>query len=131
VLERLVVPTSWHVSLGVLTLVMTTLTALFLAALVWRRRPVGRLGDALLIGTQVVLMAQVVLGVKLLDQGFGFRQNFVHYLGGLGTLLFFLVLYWLPRGRGLAWSRAAFGLALGAMSFAYMSFFIGRWYVAA
>src|SRR5690606_4555835 len=90
-------------------------------------RPPGRWAHGLFICTQLVIAAQLLIGIKLLDQGLGPMQLFVHYLGGTGTLFFYLLLYWLPeRQRGGRWVPTL--LTGMAFLFALMSFTIGEMY---
>ena len=106
-----------------------------LVALLWsgwravRNQPLGLFGNAVFIVCQAVLMIQALIGIKLLDQGLGILQLYIHYLGGLAPLAFFLVYYWLPvRLRQARWTGM---LVSGAsLLFASMAFFIGRSYVA-
>jgi hypothetical protein len=83
---------------------------------------------SLLIVTQVVLMVQALLGIKLLDQGSGTVQLYIHYLGGLGPLLFFMLMYWFPTRDGVKHSRIAALVAGTAFVFAFMAFTIGSMY---
>ena len=74
-------------------------------------------------------MVQVLIGIKLLDQGLGPLQLYIHYLGGLGAFFFYLLLYWLPvRVREARWTP--FSLSSLAFLFAFMAFTIGSSYVA-
>jgi len=95
----------------------------------WRGRELGTSAHAVLIVAQVSLMVQAVIGIKLLDQGLGPLQLFIHYLGGLGPLGFFFVYYWLPRRVRLKrWTAAI--VTSSAFLFAVMAFGIGMSYVA-
>jgi len=42
-------------------------------------------------------MLQAAVGIKLLDQGMGVVQKYVHYLGGLGSVGLLMLFYWLPK----------------------------------
>ncbi len=78
---------------------------------------------------QASLMLQVLIGIKLLDQGLGPLQLYIHYIGGLGAFFFYLLLYWLPKH--LVEKRwTAFSLTGLAFLFALMAFTIGSSYVA-
>lgn len=96
-------------------------------ALVLRR--FGRTQQALFIAAQIVLMVQALIGVKLLDQGMGTLQKYVHYLGGLGALGLLILSYWLPRASEAAGARRALGLSVAALVFAGLTFFVGGMYV--
>jgi heme A synthase len=117
-----------HVIFGAVVLA-ATLAALVVTALrAWRHQPLSTGGYLTLIVAQVALMVQALLGIKLLDQGLGAVQVYIHYLGGLGPLLFFLLYYWLPKGfRARRWT--ATGVSGAAFLFAVMAFGIGMSFV--
>lgn len=74
-------------------------------------------------------MIQALVGIKLLDQGLGPLQLYIHYVGGLAPLMFMLLFYWLPeQQRARRWLPSTFS-SLGFV-FALMSFTIGASYVA-
>ncbi|MBX3139908.1 MAG: hypothetical protein KF875_04105 [Trueperaceae bacterium] len=128
-LDSIWLPPTVHIWSGMLVLTATLAAVVYTAVRAWRRRDLGPAGNAILIFAQLTLMAQAVLGIKLLDQGLGPLQLFIHYLGGLGPLLFFLVYYWLPSPvRTRRW--LSFGVAASAFLFAVMAFGIGMSYVA-
>jgi hypothetical protein len=127
VIDAIWVPSSVHFAMGA-TVVVATLAA-WLAALVQalRNRPLPRWVHGLFIAAQLSLAVQVLLGIKLLDQGLGPLQLYVHYLGGTGPLLFFLVYYWAPP-RVRAWRASAPLLSGLAFLFVLMAFGIGESY---
>lgn len=128
-IDSIWVPPNVHIWSGTIVLVATLLATFVTAFFAWRKRDLSGGVHALLIFTQVTLIVQAVIGIKLLDQGLGPMQLFIHYLGGLGPLLFFLVYYWLPRPvRARRW--AAFTVTTSAFLFALMAFGIGMSYVA-
>lgn len=117
-----------HVISGVVVLAATLLAAVVTAVLAFRRRPLTTFARFALILAQLALMAQALIGIKLLDQGLGPLQLFIHYLGGLAPLLFFLAYYWLPgRARKQRWT--ALTVTASAFLFAVMAFGIGASYV--
>lgn len=128
-IDELYVPTWVHLALGSAVLLVTLASAV--AALIQRlrRRELPRWVSGLFIVTQVVVAAQLLLGIKLLDQGLGPMQLYVHYLGGTGVLFFYLLFYWLPTPmRRSGWAAATLtGLAF---VFALMTYTIGEMYVA-
>ena len=77
---------------------------------------------------QATLMAQALIGIKLLDQGLGQLQLYIHYVGGLAPLLFFILTYWFPSAepQRQTCNRA---IAAAAFLFAFMAFTIGEMYV--
>lgn len=127
-LDQLWISPTVHIIFGALVLA-TTLAAFVVTAIpAWRKQSLSAGGRAALIVAQVALMVQALLGIKLLDQGFGGTQAYIHYLGGLGPLFFFLLYYWLPRGfRVRRW--AAVGVSGAAFIFAIMAFGIGMSFV--
>lgn len=128
-IDRIIIPSSVHVAVGMLVLTLTLAAAVLTFWHAWRKQPHARWIDAVLIGTQLVLMAQVLIGIKLLDQGAGVLQLYIHYVGGLAPMLFFLVLYWFPL-RDTNKQRWALSAATGsAFVFALMAFVIGQSYV--
>lgn len=128
-IDSIWVPSSVHFVVGTLVIV-TTLASLVVAAVHGiRNRTLPRLAAGLFIVTQLVIATQLLIGIKLLDQGLGPAQLFVHYLGGTGTLFFYLLFYWLPRrSREGRWT--ATWLTGFAFLFAFMSFTIGEMYTA-
>src|SRR5690554_6737020 len=128
-IDAIWVPSSVHLISGMVVL-LTTLAAVAVSGyFAWRNRPLGPGASAVLIVAQLSLMVQAVIGIKLLDQGLGPLQLFIHYLGGLGPLLFFFVWYWLPsRLRDARWTPLI--VTGSAFLFALMAFGIGQSYVA-
>ena len=53
----------------------------------------------LVIATEVALVIQALLGIKLLDQGSGFGQLYIHYIGGLLPVGLFIVAGWMGWHR--------------------------------
>ena len=127
-IDDLWLPTSVHFAIGS-GVILTTLASLIAAAVyAFRRRPLPKWVLSLFIVTQIVVAAQLLVGIKLLDQGLGPLQLYVHYLGGTGVLFFYLLLYWLPaQTRRSGWAPTVLtGLAF---AFALMTFTIGEMYV--
>lgn len=83
-LDSIWLPPTVHIWSGMLVLTATLAAVVYTAVRAWRRRDLGPAGNAILIFAQLTLMAQAVLGIKLLDQGLGPLQLFIHYLGGSG-----------------------------------------------
>jgi heme A synthase len=128
-IDKFLLSSTVHVAVGTLVLTITLIAALTTGWLAWRGRELSRRSHVLLIATQLVLMAQALIGIKLLDQGQGVAQLFIHYVGGLAPLLFFSLLYWLPVRRPHMRTRLAAAVAGGAFVFALMTFTIGQAYV--
>ena len=127
-IDNTIISSSVHVATGVVVLISMAVST----ALVVRMAMAGRVIDlpakAALAVAQVALIVQVLLGIKLLDQGQGIVQLYIHYIGGLAPLGAFLAAGWFARGDSARSTRVlAALLLLGSLS-AYMSFFIGRAY---
>jgi multisubunit Na+/H+ antiporter MnhB subunit len=73
-------------------------------------------------------MVQALIGIKLLDQGSGFMQLYIHYVGGLGPLLFYMLMYWFPARDDLRKTRVAALVTGSAFLFAVMAYTIGGAY---
>jgi hypothetical protein len=127
-IDRIGVSPTVHLWVGVAVLVTTLASFLVAMLYVLRKQSMPAWTKALLIATQLVLMAQALLGIKLLDQGSGTVQLYIHYLGGLGPLLFFMLMYWFPVKDGLKQTRVAALVAGAAFTFAFMAFTIGSMY---
>lgn len=128
-IDSIWVPPSVHLVSGMVVLLATLAAVVVSGIFAWRNRRLTRGAGAALIVAQLALMVQAVIGIKLLDQGLGPLQLFIHYLGGLGPLLFFFVYYWLPRDvRERRWTTVV--VTGGAFLFAVMAFGIGQSYVA-
>ena len=127
-LDNVIVDRSVHLGVGVAVMVaMVAATALVLHH-AWRREPIGRAAGAALVMAQLVLALQMLIGIKLLDQGQGIVQLYIHYVGGLLPLGLFLVAGWLARGDSERSTRLlAALLVVGSLS-AVMAFTIGRSY---
>ncbi|HEY1014954.1 MAG TPA: hypothetical protein VGE07_19760 [Herpetosiphonaceae bacterium] len=128
-IDKIFVPPSVHVATGMIVLALSLLAALRVAWLTWRGAALTRDAHGLLIGTQLALMLQALIGIKLLDQGLGAAQLFIHYVGGLAPLFFFSLLYWLPLRQPRHKTRLAAAATAGAFVFALMTFTIGQAYV--
>ncbi|CAM3650555.1 Cytochrome b561 domain-containing protein [Deinococcus saxicola] len=93
-----------------------------------RSPSLGGWRNAALIAFQIALMVQALIGIKLLDQGLGTVQKYVHYLGGLGALGLVMLYYWLPKRDAADSSRKALGLTVASLAFVLMTFVIGGLY---
>lgn len=128
-IDQLMLSPTIHRGMGELVMTLALVSSLVLWYLVSRQRPLNTLARGLVIAVQVAFMVQALVGIKLLDQGLGVMQLYIHYLGGLGPMLFFLLLYWFPRGEGIRESRWAALATTGALLFAVMTYTIGSLYV--
>ncbi len=128
-IDKILISSSVHVVVGTLVLTITLLSALTTGWLAWRGRALTGRIHLLLIATQLILMLQALIGIKLLDQGQGVAQLFIHYVGGLAPLLFFSLLYWLPVRQPRTRTRLAAAVTTSAFVFALLAFTIGQAYV--
>ncbi len=106
-----------HIVIG--ALVFMASLASFAAAgwLAWKKQPLNSLASRIFIVTQLMLIAQILAGIELLDQGFAPLQVYAHYLGGTAPLVFFLLFYWLRTNDKLKEAR----LATAATGAAFLS----------
>lgn len=128
-IDRIMIPAWFHMAVGMLVLVATLAAT---GTSIWNaRRRIVRTHwtSAVLIATQVVLMVQALIGIKLLDQGAGVLQLYIHYLGGLAPLLFFFMLYWFPLRDERKQGWAMIAVTAGGFVFALMTFAIGQAFV--
>ena len=79
-------------------------------------------------GAVLALAAQVLLGIKLLDQGQGIVQLYIHYVGGLIPMAAFLAAGWFASGDSGKSSRGLAVLMTVGYASTLMAFFIGRAY---
>jgi len=113
-----------------MVVVLTTFIAMAIVAWeTWRGIAVSTKARISIIVAQLALMFQALIGVKLLDQGAGVLQLYVHYLGGLAPLGFFLAASWWPIENKRLQARILTAATIGAFLFSFMSFTIGRSYV--
>ena len=92
-------------------------------------RPLSSPARWSIAAAQVALVVQVLLGIKLLDQGQGIFQLYIHYVGGLLPLGAFLLAGWFDRVDDGRRSRImAVLVAVGYLA-AIMTFVVGRAYV--
>lgn len=129
-IDQLGVPPQTHMMVGMGVLAITLASFLVAILFALRKQPLPRWTKALFIATQLALMVQALIGIKLLDQGSGFSQLYIHYLGGLAPLLFFLLMYWFPTRDALKQSRVSALVAGGTFVFAFMAFSIGSAYAS-
>ena len=128
-MDEVIVSPTVHLTAGVGVL-LTSLGALAVTGQGVRvRRAFGRPEHAALVLAQLALLVQALIGIKLLDQGFGTVQKYVHYLGGVGALGLLLLNHWLPPLPAQAQTRRALWLAAASFAFVVLSFGVGQMYV--
>lgn len=128
-IDTLIIPSSVHVVLGILVMLGTLAATVVTALLAFRRQGITPAGHWVMVLAQIPLILQALIGVKLLDQGLGALQLYIHYVGGLGALFFFLLYYWFNPKQPARQGWLGFAMSLLAFLFAIQSFFIGRAYV--
>ena len=128
-IDNIIVDRSVHLTVGVVVLVAMAVTVALVGRHAIRDEAIGRPAGVSIVVAQVALIAQVLLGIKLLDQGQGIVQLYIHYVGGLTPLGAFLVGGWLASGDSGRSSRVLAVLLAAGMLSAYLAFFIGRAYV--
>lgn len=127
-IDNIIISSSAHVVSGVIVLLSMAAATGLVARHAIRNEAVNVTTRVALLIAQLSLIVQVLLGIKLLDQGQGIVQLYIHYVGGLIPLGAFLAAGWFARGDSPKSSRVlAVLLAVGAVS-AFMAFFIGRAY---
>jgi heme A synthase len=127
-IDNIIIDRSVHLYAGAAVLVALVAAVVLVGLHAWRNEPLGRAAGWSVALAQVVLAVQVLIGIKLLDQGQGIVQLYIHYVGGLIPLGAFLVGGWFARGdSGRSTRILAALLAVGLLS-AAMAFFIGRAY---
>ena len=127
-MDEFIIPPALHSAVGGITL----LVALVTTVLTWqgaKRGTFGKAQAAALIVLQIALMLQAAVGIKLLDQGMGVIQKYVHYLGGLGSVGLLMLFYWLPKASEADSARKAAWLTSASLLFVVMTFFIGQMFV--
>lgn len=128
-IDQIWVQPAVHFWLGMAVLLSTLLSVGITMTFALRKAPLNRTVYAAFLVAQLSLMLQVLVGIKLLDQGLGPLQLYIHYLGGLGAFFFYLLFYWLPKNfREKRWT--AFSMSSLGFLFAFMAFSIGSMYVA-
>lgn len=127
-MDEIIIQPALHSAVGGITLLAALVTTI-LTWVAFRRKTMTSATYAALITLQVLLMLQAAVGIKLLDQGMGVIQKYVHYLGGLGSVGLLMLFYWLPRRSDAETSRNAAWLTTASLAFVAMTFFIGQMYV--
>ncbi|MEO1061269.1 MAG: hypothetical protein AAFZ07_07605 [Actinomycetota bacterium] len=128
-IDNWIIDASVHVTTGIAVLVTMTIAAGWILRLALVGATLDRIGRWTLVVAQVVLGLQILLGIKLLDQGQGIGQLYIHYVGGLLPMGAFLAGGWFARGDSPRSTRVLAALVtLGWLS-ATMAFVIGRAYV--
>ncbi len=129
-IDKLVLPSEVHLWIGTLVLVSNGVLLIVAGRLAWRKKPFSTAGNLVFVLFQASLMLQALAGIKLLDQGLGFLQLYIHYLGGLAPLAFCLAYYWFPTSDATAKSRRVAVLSGVSLAFVLLTFTVGSIYSA-
>ncbi len=129
VLDNIIISSAVHRSWGAFTVFVLFVTLVLLTKDVAQSNPASRLTRWSFVVAQVALVVQALLGIKLLDQGQGIRQLYIHYVGGLIPLGVFLVGGWVARGDSKRSARILLVLLAVGFGSALMAFVIGQAYV--
>lgn len=128
-IDNFIVSPSIHRLNGALAVATLLATAVWLSIRAVRGQPFDRTSQVLVAASQVFLMIQALLGIKLLDQGMGVTQLYIHYVGGLLPLGFFLVLGWIRFSDPVRRARVLAVVVDVSLASATMAYVIGQAYV--
>ncbi len=120
---------SIHMETGALVLIASLASFIVAGWLTWKKQPLTSLASRLFIVTQVALIAQLLMGIGLVEEGFGSFQFYTHYLGGIAPLAFFLLFYWLRPNDRMKETRLAMVMSGAALLFVLMAFAAGSMHV--
>ncbi|GAA5530069.1 hypothetical protein [Herpetosiphon gulosus] len=129
-IDRLFLSPTVHLNMGMLVVTVSILTMGYVCWLAWKGKQLNRWANLAIISMQLVIMIQALLGIKLLDQGLGVVQLYIHYVGGLAPLFFCSLFYWIPIARPQIKTRFAAVVTVGSFLFVLMTFTIGQAYVS-
>ncbi len=129
VIDNIIISSAAHRWWGALAVAVMFIVVGLVTRHVARKEAVSTKTRWLFLVAQVVLVVQVLLGIKLLDQGQGIVQLYIHYVGGLIPLGAFLAGGWVARGDTPRSARVLLVLLVVGMASAFMAYTIGRAYV--
>ncbi len=128
-IDNFIISPSVHRANGALVVVSLLAAAVWLSRLALKRQALDRVGLGLVVASQVFLAVQVLLGIKLLDQGMGVAQLYIHYVGGLIPLGLYFVVGWIPLRDPVRRARVLAVLVDIGLVAAVMAYAIGQAYV--
>lgn len=128
-IDRMFLSPTIHMHMGSLVIIVSLLAMGYTCWLAWKGKELNRWANVAIISMQLVIMIQALLGIKLLDQGLGVVQLYIHYVGGLAPLFFCSLFYWIPIARPQIKTRFAAAVTVGSFLFVVMTFTIGQAYV--
>ncbi len=119
-----------HLTVGSLVLLSNSMVLIVASWLTLKKRAFTPLASGLFIVFQISLMLQAAVGIKLLDQGLGILQLYIHYLGGVAPLVFCLIFYWFFSGPDAVTKSRRVALIAGiSLCFVALTFAVGSMYV--
>ncbi len=124
-IDSIIVTPTVHMTVGATVLVTNFIFLIIVAWLVWQKKAFSTLAGLFFILFQVAMMLQVLIGIKLLDQGLGPLQFYIHYLGGLAPLALCLIFFWLPTTNTIAKTRRLLAVAVISFFFIFLTFAVG------
>ncbi len=128
-IDNFIIDSSVHLVSGVVVIVAMVTAVGLVARCALGKKPIDTIAKVSLGVAQVALIWQLLLGIKLLDQGQGIVQLYIHYIGGLLPLGGFLGAAWFARGDNPKSSKILASILFLSCLSALMAFFIGRAYV--
>lgn len=129
VIDNIIISSSVHRLWGAITVAVLVVTVGLLTRDVARAQPTSSPTRWSFLVAQVALVVQALLGIKLLDQGQGIVQLYIHYVGGLLPLGAFMAGGWLARGDTPRSARILLVLLAVGLGSAVMAYTIGQAYV--
>ncbi len=129
VIDNIIISSAVHRWWGLLTLVVLAVSVALLTWDVRKARPASGATRWSFLAAQIALVGQALLGIKLLDQGQGILQLYIHYVGGLIPLGAFMAGGWLARGDTPRSARILLVLLVIGLGSGVMAFTIGQAYV--
>lgn len=125
-IDNLVIDSSVHVVIGALVLLTMLAATIATGRDALAGRSISGPSRMLLALAQAVLLVQVLIGIKLLDQGQGIVQLYIHYVGGALPLGMYLIAGWFAFSNPATKARVIATLTAVGLVSVTMAFFIGR-----
>lgn len=128
-IDKIVLSPVVHIVVGSLVLLAAVVAMLVTGRAALKREGANKGVKKSMIALQIALMIQGAVGIKLLDQGLGPLQLYIHYIGGLAPLAFCVATYWFRSPSEVTQTRRSAVAALASFVFVLMTFAIGSMYV--
>ncbi|GAA5514162.1 hypothetical protein Dcar01_02915 [Deinococcus carri] len=127
-MDEIILQPQLHLLVGALVLLTSLVTVVTTGRGALSLKRFGRTEQGVFIAAQLALMVQIMIGIKLLDQGIGTLQKYVHYIGGAGALGLLVLYYWLPKTSEQDHARKALWVSVASLVFVALAFFVGGMY---